>query len=347
MNKSSGVSLVFASLLLFLMQGCSSCGGKKRYQNLPDVSTVKVTPVKLERFEADWLKTRPSMGKEDLAALAQKYPAFTDYFTQFVLELPKLPDTVSLERFLSNYLNADARKLNDTCQLVVGSYVPTLEGELTEMMKYYKHYFPKLQQPRFYTYLSYYSYGTPVIADGVGIGLDFFLTASHKAYFGNENLHHQYILRTLNKAHLLPKIGYAIADDIVSSVVANNGSQMLDALILEGKKYYLLDCLLPQVADSLKMGWTKKQLEFNERGEADLYKLLINENLIYTNKLASYRKFITAGPFSEDMPSENPGNSGSWLGWQMVAQYAFKTNANIEQVLKASPQQILQKYKPK
>jgi len=61
------------------------------------------------------------------------------------------------------------------------------------------------------------------------------------------------------------------------------------------------------------------------------------------------KRYTSDGPTTGGMPSESPGNVGSWVGWQIVKTYANKTNKSLKEILTTSPKEILTKanYKPK
>lgn len=334
--------IIKLSLLSILLIGACTCGKNK---HIPDVRNIKVD-LKIERFDKLWFSIPENESVEVyLDKLKSQHPHFTTAFEQFILERGKpLPDTTTFDKLTRQvYLDKHARKLYDTCQQVFGDF-KGIEKELTEAFRFYKYYFPKREVPVIYPYISYYSYATPVVEGGIGIGLDFFLGENHKDYYANPNLRNAYIVRTLNKLHLPAKVMYALADDIVGSPT---GPRMIDFMVNEGKKLYLLDCFLPHTPDSIKLGWTQRQVDFNESGEKSLYNLLVRENLIYSTKNADFRKFVSPGPFMEGMASENPGNSGSWLGWQMVKQYMDRDDKkDVEAMLRADAQRILQRYRP-
>lgn len=335
MKKTLIASLLFLNALLLL----NSCGERKY---VPDVSKVKVD-LKFHRFDQEWFAIDSTKGVEGLEKLKAKYPIFGEFFSNYVLVMPQLPDTIPAERHLKLHLDWQARALYAECLKVHGDLEP-IKKDLTEAFRFYKFYFPKKEIPEIYPYVAYYSYGTPILPGAVGIGLDFFLGEKHLGYGANENLKHAYVRRTLTPSQVSREVMYGMADDIVG---APTGPSMLDAMICNGKKLYLLDAFLPHAPDSVKLGWTQFQIDFCANGEANFYKLLIDEELLYSTRNQQFRKFIEQGPFNATSPTDNPGNSGSWLGWQMVKQYMKKTpNATMEGLLRAQPAQILQKYRP-
>ena len=126
----------------------------------------------------------------------------------------------------------------------------------------------------------------------------------------------------------------------------------------------MTDILLPNVADSLKFGFSAYQWEYciKSGSELTLYEYLVNEELLYSSESKKFTKYITKGPFKPNL--DLPGNSGSWLGYRMILSFAKhhrnllkQTNTALsareidQQVLKMvleenDPQKFLTLYKP-
>ena len=212
-------------------------------------------------------------------------------------------------------------------------------------MKFHKYYFPDAPIPDFYAYISMFSYAAPLGSDFEGIGLDFFLGEDCPIYPTIPNLGYMYIRRTLNQKHMASTVVEMLADDIAGPPM---GPRMLDQMIREGKKYYILDLLMPETADSIKFKMTGAQLEYLQASEVELYKFLMDQKLLFSTKASDYLKFINPGPFDKEDPVAKPGNSASWLGFKMVQEYMTKTpTVSVGDLLKiADPQVILKKYRP-
>ena len=170
-----------------------------------------------------------------------------------------------------------------------------------------------------------------------------------------------YQQRTLNQDHLVAKAAYAIAEDMVATTCEVKSSFMIDFILLEGKKYYITDILLPSLPDSIKYGFSAYQMEYCQKGELELYKHLTDEEVLYSEDAKKYSKFVTPGPFNPEIAL--PGNSGSWLGAQIIQSFADHQRQQLRQsnpdartvdqqvlemVLKENdPQKFLQLYKPR
>lgn len=99
-------------------------------------------------------------------------------------------------------------------------------------------------------------------------------------------------------------------------------------MLYEGKKYYLTRAFLPETPDSVIFAFSDAQMAYCSQpgGERSLYDYLLKEQLFYSDKYETFRKYVEIGPFN---PSNALyGNSGSWLGSRMVEQYIAAERKN-------------------
>jgi uncharacterized protein YjaZ len=99
---------------------------------------------------------------------------------------------------------------------------------------------------------------------------------------------------------------------------------LLDNMIYQGKLMYFVDALLPGQQDSLKIGYTAKQLEWCKMNEAQMWSSLIENKMLYSNKRMDMVRYINPAPTTSGFPLDSPGRTGVWIGWQIVRQYMKK-----------------------
>jgi hypothetical protein len=95
-------------------------------------------------------------------------------------------------------------------------------------------------------------------------------------------------------------------------------------MIHQGKLMFFVDALLPEMQDSLKIGYTAKQIDWCERNEAQMWSQLIEYKMLYSNKRMDIIRYINNSPTTSGFPLESPGRTGVWIGWQIVRQYMEK-----------------------
>jgi hypothetical protein len=341
--------LVLLGVLTFFV-GCKS----DRRDDLPDVS--KIPPVKLQirRFEQDLFKLDTNNFAAALSSLKAKYGEFAQIYFEHILganspENAPQGELVYLKGFLRHPM---VRKLYDTVQVVYPELPEASLQPLQEALRYYQYYFPKRKIPTLTTFVSEYSIGNFVYGkDELAIGLDFFLGEKYPylSYNPDNPNFSQYLTRTFNAEHIAVKTLQPLVSDIVGE--APPGETLLDYMIHNGKKMYLLDHLLPYAADTAKMEVSALQWKWLTENEQNIWAFFLQQNLLYNSEWQKIRKFVEYSPNSPGMPTEAPGRTGDWLGWQIIKAYvAQNPNTSMQDVLRLNNSQDILKrarYKPK
>jgi uncharacterized protein YjaZ len=92
-------------------------------------------------------------------------------------------------------------------------------------------------------------------------------------------------------------------------------------MIQEGKIMYFVDATLPDMHDTLKIGFTKRQLDFCKKSEAMMWTYLAEHKQLYTTDRMSIKRYMDDGPFTASFTNDSPARTGVWLGWQIVRSY--------------------------
>ncbi len=346
MNFSKNIAKVvrygLAASVFVLLFGC----GQGSDRNAPDVSGIDVN-IKIRRFEQDLFALDTNNLSAGMAQLAQKYPSLFQLFTENIIRDQRNPKETA-EQALRGFVSApEAHMLYDTVQQVYGD-LRWLEKDLTQMFRYYKYYFPQKPVPEVATIISEYSVDAFTFGDSLcGIGLDLFLGEQYPAY--NPEIFPSYIRRQFQKDYIVTRLSKALAQNTLGEV--SPGTRLLDMMLYNGKMLYVLDCLLPTVSDSMKMGYTSAQMEGCIYNEQAVWARLLSQNLLYSSNFESFRKLVTPSPNAPMVFQEAPGEIGNWLGWQIVKDYMKRhPETTMEALIKMQDsQKFLEeaKYKPK
>lgn len=339
-NKLISFITLLGICLLFTF--CSSDEDKK---NIPDVSDM-VTNTPFLRFDQDLFAIKTV---QDLEALNKKYGKVSDIFFTDIIGAKKPQETPPqyfslLQKFLTDTF---VRRTYDTTQIVFKNFEP-YKKELQQAAKFYKYYFPN-SDLTFIPFVSQYNYDAYVFGrDTIGIGLDFFLGENHSDYMQMENVRYDYIRRTLTPQYLTTKTMRMV---INAQAGADSGVRLLDMMIHNGKQLYILDQLMPETPDSIKFGYSAKQTKWCKDNEVEMWSSLLKANVLYETNQKKIAKLVSPSPSSPGMPPESPGETGNYLGWQIVKQYMKRNpSTTLPQLLAMhNAQEILDKgkYKPK
>jgi len=329
---------MLALLIGLLTMGC------QYHRNRPDLSKIEVD-VHLMHFEQDLFNITDSLKPSDISLLKEKYGQFFYLFCKNVIRIGSGTDE-ELATGLNAFINDPEVK---TVQEKINKlYHDTseLKNELEGFLKHLKYYFPGKTLPEIITYNSAFNYAV-VTADSVlGIGLDMFLGADDESYIRLGIP--KYMFDKFSREYILPSCvkGWFQSDYDGSDVKGDLISQM----IYQGKLLYYMDLMVPDLADTLKTGYTATQLEWCRNNEAGIWAFFIDKKLLFNNDPSEYIKYINDGPTTSGFPPDSPGKIGAWIGWQIVQKYMNEnTSVTIDQLLKEQDaQKILEKshYKP-
>jgi hypothetical protein len=339
-------NILFCSLIAFAFSACNNNPCKPA----PDVSEIEAD-IKFNRFDQDLFNlSTQNPDTVALAALREKYPDFADFYFELLgFKNPNEPDDSLLSRLQGFASYPQVKATYDTVQTVYGD-ISDVEADLSQAFKYFKHYFPERDLPKLITMYSEFSYGImiPPYGNNCVVSLEAFFGVDYDLYYSPQINLPRYITRTLNRDHIAAKVLYASIEDMVEdSTVSTN---LLDYMILNGKKLFILDKLMPCTPDSVKFGCSGTQAEFLNDSEFQMWKEVFSSKL-YDIDYKAFQKYISLSPNSPDMPPEAPGNTGSYIGFKIVEAFMKRNpNYSFDQLidLKDSKQILVQsKYKPR
>lgn len=311
MNRLKQLFYIF--ILLNVLFGC------KRNPLKVDISNIK-KDIHVVRFENELFSLNEKDTLKSLTDLRDKFPEFFDLFTYKVIQIGGIED----EYFL------DAMKLflTDTMILSVKNLVDdnfsdfdVIEKQLNTAFKYYQFHFPGKVLPTIYTCISGFNQSVVTAENIIGISLDKYLGRDCE-YYRKLNSTPQYKILNMYKDKIVSDVVYAWG----MTEFENTGktTTVLDNMIYQGKLMYFVDAMLPEMHDSLKIGYTGVQLNWCERNEAQMWSQLIEHKMLYSNKRMDIVRYINNSPTTSGFPLESPGRTGIWIGWQIVCQYMQK-----------------------
>lgn len=326
----------------------------KKKKGIPDVSNIPLY-IKIERFDRDFFAIDTNNVWRGLTELNKKYPSLTGIFLQKVLGLDSTLAVQGVKNFISLSGN-----LYDTVNIVFKN-ISDIEKDFKKAFQFVKYYFPKYKVPAIATIAGPVdamaqaeSGPTPDFLgpDFLGISLQFYLGNQFSVYsdpFFIENVAPGYRSRRFSKEYIIGDAMQLIVSDIFPD--KSSGKPLIEQMIEKGKQWYLLDKFLPTTADSVKTGYTQKQLNWCNENEGLIWSYLVrNEDLNSLNP-AIIQTYIGEAPFTQGFSQElSPGNMGQWIGWQIIKKFVGKNpDMKPEEVMNMAASKILSeaKYKPK
>ncbi len=319
MLKTKYVALFAGTIILLLV--ISSCKRDKHRVNVKDVQVN----LHIDRFEQDFFKLNMGNAPEVLPQLEKKYPEFYPSFVQDIMEFGNPADTSAIQRLLMFATYPDMRLLYKQANSIYHDF-SAQQAELEQMFKYFRFHFPDRQVPHIYTFVAPFYFATPYYDTSIAIGLDMFLGADNPLY-KNTNFP-AYVVRRLNKEYMTPMVTKALANQ--QFALGTSDKTMLDQIITQGKVLYFMDAMLPATSDTLKIGYTKQQLEWCKDNEVEIWKHLVDKKMLYSTDYKSFRAYMDEAPFTSasDVPPDASPRFAVWVGWQIVKKY-MDANQNV------------------
>jgi len=333
------VYLLLGILSFFLL----SCG--EDVVQAPDVSAIE-GKFNLFRMEQEIM----TADTNDLETSFLKHPAFMEIYLNGIMGFRE-NQTKNIKGFISD---ENINLLYQATQIQYGDF-DELTSEFERAFQFYKYYFPERQIPDVYTFISEYGIQRFIFSDedekdALGIGLDMFLGADYPyaQFIPNNEAFSQYLIRRFNKEHLVKRCMGALVEDIIGE---NPGRNLLEKMVHNGKKLYILDKILPYEADSIIMEYTGPQMDWVEDNQVEMWAYLLKEDLFYESDINKINKLVNPSPNSPGMPEAAPGRTANFLGWKIVEAYMNRQQNYFIQdlVLEKDAQKILNisKFKPR
>jgi gliding motility-associated lipoprotein GldB len=285
--------------------------------------------VNVARFDREFAQAKPG----DLIQLKKTYPyLFPRQYPDSIWQA-KLKDTIQIELF------DEVRKA-----------FPDFDEktrELTGLFQHIKYYFPDFTVPKVITLTSEVQYNNRVVlADSLLLlGLDNYLGADHKFYVGIQD----YISAELDEKYLVSDVAGSFTRKVVPPL---SDRTFLSDVIYHGKLLYLKDRLLPNVDDTIKIGYSQDQLDWAIANEVPMWRNFIEQEYLYSTDRSLRQRFLDPAPFSKfglELDNESPGRLGRYLGWQIVRTFMDKNEITLQQMLAIPAEEIFKKanYKPR
>ena len=333
-------------LIFLICIALFACQNKKN----PDVSHIKVD-IRIERFDKELSALTPGQVSVKAPQLKQIYGHFYVDFMERILGVGPVSDTSYYKQLKTVLTNKDYKELTAE----VKHKYPDMDKEtqdLTNAFKHIRYYYPKQKSPRIITFFSGFSVQTPIGNDYIGIGLDMFLGAKSKFYPALRQSIPEYISRRFSPENITPRVIEGFAREELFPEKDKDRS-LLSKMIYNGKILYFLDAVIPGLPDSLKIGYSSKQMEWSTTYEPEIWAYFLQNDLLYESDYMKIQKYLADAPFTPGIGdnSESAPKLGVYTGWRIVKNYMNKNpEISLQQLMKEpDSQKILNgsKYKPR
>ncbi len=341
-SQSNIIKSIFTLLLISLL--FNSC--QQVPSNTNSSASSNQQTLILKRFEQELFKTEPSQMDSTLKRLKLNYNAFFDVYFLQIMNFGNI-ETPGFSYIVSDFVqNKDFNMLLSDCDSIYNaSKIESLEKEISDVFQKYQAIYPKDTLPQVCTFIS--GFGNAIVTtDGfIGIGLDLFLGANYRFYPSLDLP--EYLTKRYTPNHLLPMFVKGMAS--YKYPFNDDKPLLIDVIINEGKMLYFMDQLLPDVNDTLKIGYTNTQYEWCKANEANIYQLLIQDGL-FSSDFLKYRKYTDEAPFTVNLTNDSAPRIAWFCGWQIIKNFMENNPSyTLEDLMKEKDSQKIlssSKYKP-
>lgn len=343
MTNDKWLRAAFFLFLLAVLSLCfPSCGGDPLDI---DVSNIQVEPAKIQRFDQDFFSLTADNIEQKLPELQKKYPEFTELYIRN-LHCPKgIQDSACYPDIIKFIRDKDISGAYEICKTVFPDLSET-EKTLTDVFRHYAYYFPGKELPKLFAMMSGFNYAIANTDPNFAIGLDMYIGPKSKYY---EMLHWPVYKQQVMRKEYIP-VDLVRAWMMREYPNTDKSGTLLGEMIYQGKLLYLSDALMPETDDTLKIGFSKKQLDWCVEHEKDMWGHFIQNKFLYSNEKDIIAKFTGEGPFTTGFVKESPARTGVWIGWNIVKSYMEENpEIKLEELMKDNNAQVIlskSKYKP-
>ena len=311
---------------LFIALLVGSCAKKNEVEEAIDTMDLSI---EWNRFDKDFVETP----ENDFNTLRTKY--------SFLLPA-NVEDSV--------WFNKRNDSLFQVVTQEVQSKYPDLslvEEPVNSVLKHIHYYFPDEYPKRVVTLVSDVDVNSRAIyADSLLLlSLDTYLGKDHRFY----KVFPEYTLRDFETNRLPIDVAYSFA---LQKIPMTTDRTLLGQMIYFGKILALVDYLVPDASQELKLNYTKEEMQWAKENEVEIWKFLVDKKYLYDTNPKLFQRFIQKAPFSKfylAFDNESPGSIGVFIGNEIVQSYLKNNNVTLHELLIKDEKEIFDnaKYKPK
>ena len=316
-------NLILLLFLIFFLDACQSSGSV-------DIDKIKID-IQFERMEDDIFKLNANNYIEQTKLLENKYGKFLNDYYFNIVGLKK----DSIQNRLLNFIDIYNPIYQDAAKKMKNLQKEFLIIE--NGLKRVHYYFPNYTLPK--KIVSFIgpmnTFSCVLTQDVLGIGLQMYL-GEDDIYYKTEDLqfaYPDYIIRNFNRNNIPINCLTNIFEDIHQK--PNNSNTLIQEIVEQGKKAYILKKILPELHDSLIFGYSNIHLKNLIYNEKDVWVYFLKNDLLFSRDPGTIRDFIGIGPYCTAISEQLPANIGYYIGYKIVSKWMSKKKGveNLKELL--------------
>jgi len=168
-----------------------------------------------------------------------------------------------------------------------------------------------------------FQYQTALTDSSIWVGLDMFMKEDYRYYPSVENLY-QYQRRRTAPRYMPVAVARTLAEDWVREnliVASKNEATLLDQILREGQTLACMRWLLPEIHDTLLLGYSAAQWKWIKNNQGQVWRDLVTQDLLFTGDPAILSRYLNDGPFSSGYPQQSAPALGLFIGDAVVQKW--------------------------
>lgn len=191
---------------------------------------------------------------------------------------------------------------------------------------------PSMQYDHFYTLVTgdYGDYTNRVFCNenSLCISLDHYAVA-HMQRYGSFGVP-LYMQRLLTPEHIVPDCLAAMARAHIA--LPEGDLTLLDYAVAEGKALYFLEQVLPSAHDTLRLRYTREQLDWMRQNTENVWGWMVQNRALFSTDLGAVRNLVDEGPHTNTFGQGSAPRTAAYIGLQIVRAYMKKSHSSIDEL---------------
>lgn len=280
-----------------------------------DISGSEVK-MEIQRFDREVFTLDFDTVDDAVSYFYMKYQDFFDVYNVHVINIG--PGSQKYyPSYLSMFVNDPTNK--DVYEESSRIFIDFSETEriLSDAFSRYQYYYQDSALPVIVSYIGGFNHKLFTVGNYIGIGLDQYMGRNYALYD---------LLQTpeyMQYNQYPAKIPSDVVSVWASSRYPYNDSvdNVLNRMIYGGLLLYFCDAMLPEMDDSLKIGFSPGQMKWCKNNESQMWTHLVENKLLFATDPLDIRKLTDEAPYTYYFTKESPGKASVWVGWQIVKEF--------------------------
>ncbi|WP_441656223.1 gliding motility protein GldB-related protein [Fibrella aquatica] len=240
-------------------------------------------------------------------------------------------DTALINELTARVKNPELQVLYEQTQTEFGD-ASRLANELSEAFTNIKRDYPDFKSPRVATFITGFMGPDLIVTDSlILIGLDYFAGPTAK-YRPRGDEFPQYVLRRYAQPYIVPTIVRLLSDQFNQQ--DRDDQSLLADMVYNGKGLVFTRIMLPEVPDSVIIGYTDRQLTETFNAQDQVWAHFIDNQLLYQTNPDIKKRYMGERPFTAEIGNRCPGRIGDWLGWRIASRYYDVQKSSVPDLMK-------------